>query len=63
MINKSSWTERRAKLIGLQITYPILKDILQIQNVLTSFTFTQRNDEIHETNFIWLENKLKEMSK
>jgi hypothetical protein len=63
MSNKSSWTERRARLVELQKNYPIFKDILKINRLINTFTFTQRSDEIHEANFIWLENKLKEMSK
>ena len=62
MTNKSSWTERRERLIELQRIYPILKDVLKIHKVLNTFTFTKRSDEIHEANFEWLEDKLKEMS-
>lgn len=63
MGNESTWTERRARLVELQKNYPIFKDILKINRLINTFTFLQRSDEKHEENFVWLENKLKEMSK
>ena len=62
-INKSTWSIRRAKIIELEESYPILKDILKVNRALESFTLTNRDDEIHESNFLWLEKKLMEMSK
>lgn len=61
-MNKSTWSERSAKINELKRTYPVLKDIMQVYSVLETFTFTHTSDKKHEDNFKWLEAKLKEMS-
>lgn len=62
-IYKSTWSERRARIIELQEKYPVLIDILKINRALESFTLTRIDDNVHESNFLWLEKKLIEMSK
>jgi hypothetical protein len=62
-INKSTWSIRRAKIVELQKKYPILRDILDVNRALESFTLTHRDDKVHDSNFDWLEKKLIEMSK
>ena len=63
IVNKSTWSERRARIIELQKKYPVLRDILKINRALESFTLTDRDDAVHESNFIWLEKELIEISK
>ena len=62
-IYKSTWSERRARIIELQEKYPVLIDILKINRALESFTSTGRDDALHESTFVWLEQELIEMSK
>lgn len=63
IINKSTWSIRRARIIELQDSYPVFRDILKVNRALESFTLTHIDDNVHESNFLWLEKKLIEMSK
>ena len=62
-INRSTWSIRRERIIKLQESYPVLRDILKVNRALESFTLTNIDDNVHESNFLWLEKKLIEMSK
>ena len=62
-MEKTTWSDRRIRLRELEKEYPVLGDILQVYKVLNTFTFSQRSEKKHEEAFLWLEDKLKEMTR